>query len=425
MAIKITTRAVEAMEPGDEVYDSEVRGFGVRRQRRDAVYILRKRIRGKARQFSIGIHGSPWTPDTARREARRLLVEIDGGADLAALRAEEKAAPTVSDFCDQYLKDAKAGLVTYRGKPKKTSTLGTDEGRITRHIKPLLGAMKVRDLTRADIERFMRDVASGKTAADEKTGHRGRAIVTGGAGTASRTVSLLGGILSYAVRLGVRPDNPCRGVERFSDGKRNRVLIPEEWKALGEALEIFEAQGGNAKAVAITRLIALTGARRSEIVKLRMKEIDLDKRLLDLEDTKTGRSIRPLGGPARTLLRNLTEKPLHTERLFSDETGEGFYQGYGRCWTKIRTLADLPSDITPHVLRHSFATMAGDLGFSTSTIASLLGHKAANITELYVHRRVDSVLVGAADKVAARIEAMLCGGAEAKVIEFPTGGQGA
>ena len=78
---------------------------------------------------------------------------------------------------------------------------------------PLLGSQRVRDLAQADINRFIRDVADGKTAVVEKTANlRGKAVVTGGPSTAARTAGLLGGILSFAVTEGIRADNPARGV---------------------------------------------------------------------------------------------------------------------------------------------------------------------------------------------------------------------
>src|SRR5262245_7048224 len=64
---------------------------------------------------------------------------------------------------------------TFDGEKKKASTLYIDRGRIERHILPLLGGRRVRDLTTPDILRFMRDVTTGKTADDVKTGFRGRA----------------------------------------------------------------------------------------------------------------------------------------------------------------------------------------------------------------------------------------------------------
>ncbi len=131
--------------------------------------------------------------------------------------------------------------------------------------------------------------------------------------------------------------------------------------------------------------------------------------MIDLEDSKTGRSIRPIGAPARTALKRLLENPLDEEWLFPDEKGKGPYQGLTKAWGSIRKLAKLPAEVTPHTLRHSFATAAGELGYSTSTIAALLGHRAANVTERYVHRRVDRAVIVAADTVSGHIEKLLAG----------------
>ncbi len=67
-------------------------------------------------------------------------------------------------------------------------------------------------------------------------------------------------------------------------------------------------------------------------------------------------------------------------------------------WLKIAKLGDLPADITPHVLRHSLASLAADLGYNEPTIASLLGHKPHSITSRYVH---SADAMSAADAVAS------------------------
>ena len=80
--------------------------------------------------------------------------------------------------------------------------------------------------------------------------------------------------------------------------------------------------------------------------------------------------------------------------------------GYHNTWLDIAARAALPDDVTPHILRHSFASEAGDLGYSELTIAALIGHKAGSITSKYVHT-ADAVLLKAADDVAQRIEQKL------------------
>lgn len=244
-----------------------VSGFGVRRQKSPAVsYFLKYRtVDGRQRWQTIGRHGAPWTPDMARNEAKRLLGEIVAGNDPAAVKQGIKKAATVSELCDEYLAAAEAGrILTRRRAVKKPSTLATDRGRIIRHIKPLLGRMKVATVTALDIEHFRDSVASGETKAVIKTGKRGLARVTGGRGAASRTLGLLGAIFSFAQKRGLRTDNPCRGVERFADGQRQRRLSKAEYETLGSALSSMQPTIWP-MAVAATKFLALTGWRRDEV----------------------------------------------------------------------------------------------------------------------------------------------------------------
>jgi hypothetical protein len=223
------------------VWDVAVPGFGARRQRGDAVsYVLFYRNReGRQRWFTIGRHGgAPWTPDTAREEAKRLLGEVAHKADPAAEKRSRRNAKTVAELCDLYLADAKAGRLLTRRVQKKPSTLAIDAGRIERHIKPLLGRRTVSEVTRDDVEAFMQDVAAGKTAAKVKSGNkRGLARVRGGRGAANRAVGLLGAIFTYAVRARLRSDNPAHGVMRPPDGKRDRRLTEDEYLRLGRGAE--------------------------------------------------------------------------------------------------------------------------------------------------------------------------------------------
>jgi integrase len=397
---RIGLREVRSLKAGQTIWDAAVAGFGARRQRSQSVaYVLFYRTEdGRQRWYTIGRHGSPWTPDTARAEAQRLLGKVKNGSDPAALKHSKRRAATVSELCDLYLADAQTGrLLTRRKVSKKASTLAIDVGRIERHIKPLLGQHKVTAVTREDVDAFMHDVAVGKTAGNSKTAKkRGLARVRGGKGAATRAIGLLGGIFTYAVNHRMRADNPVRGLTRFADGKRDRRLQGEEYADLGNALRKAEDENIWPSAIAVTRFLALTGWRRSEALGLRWSEIDLLRRTATLIDTKTGRSIRPLSNAACDVLRTLTRSG---ELVFPATRGNGPMVGFTKLWTKIRKLGALPSDITAHTLRHSFASLAGDLGCAESTIAALVGHKGRTVTSRYVHA-ADGVLLAAADLVA-------------------------
>jgi integrase len=398
---RIGLKEIRALAPGETVWDAAVSGFGARRQKSTAVgYVLKYRTtEGRQRWLTIGKHGGPWTPDTAREEAKRLLGDVAGGGDPATEKNAKRKSATVKELCDLYWKDAEAGrMLTRRRAPKKASTLITDKGRIERHIKPLLGALKVASVTREDIERFMHAVAEGKTATRAKTTKKhGLANVRGGRGTASRTTGLLGAIFAYAVRHRMRSDNPVRGVMRFADGKRERRLSDSEYKTLGEALRKAETCVWPA-AVAAARFLAMTGWCSGEALGLLWSEVDLGRRTATLVDTKTGRSIRPLSHAACSALSCLSRTG---DLVFPASRGEGRLAGFPKFWAKIAKLGALPAEVTPHVLRHSFASLAADLGYSEPTIAALVGHKGRTITSRYVHA-ADAVLLASADAVADR-----------------------
>lgn len=425
---KLTKRIVDAAEPRGRDYflwDEQVPGFGLRvfgSGKRS--YLVQYRCGGRTRRVTIGLHG-PVTCEEARRRALELLGEVARGGDPAEDRETNRNAITMAELCLAYLKAAERGLILGKGKrPKKPSTISTDRGRITRHIVPLLGRRKVKDITTPDIVRFLRDVAGGKTAVDVKTGPRGRAIVEGGRGTATRTVGLLGGILSYAVSEGIIPANPARGVERYADERREARLLPEHFRALGRALEISTAKGEASAAVTAVRLLALTGCRRGEIEYLRWVEVDFTGRALRLEDTKEGKSIRPLSRPVWEVLDELPQRDRFA--LPGSRPGTA-YTGLPKAWKRVvaRALEAAIADedesairianelqtFTPHVLRHSFASAAHDLGYSEPTIAAIIGHSGGGVTRRYIHT-IDATLLAAANHVAGTIKGWMDGSAE-------------
>jgi integrase len=408
--MKLTKRTLDSVKPKPThdlfLWDDEVPGFGLRIKSSGVrSFIVQYRNgSGVSRRMTLGKFGV-LTPDEARKMAKHTLAEVARGADPAARRAQDRDAMTVRQLCRIYLEAAEKGLILGKGKrPKKASTLYIDRGRIERHIVSLLGSRRVRDLTTPDILRFMRDVTTGKTADDVKTGFRGRAIIEGGAGTASRTVGLLGGILSFAVSEGIIASNPVRGVKRPADNRREIRLTADQYRALGKAVAAADVGGENPSAVLAIRLLALTGCRRGEIERLQWDEVDLSGRCLRFSDSKEGKSIRPLAADAGRLLAKLTNDSRY---VLPGNAPDKPFVGLPKAWPRIVGKANLP-DLTPHGLRHAFASVAVDLGYSEPTIAALLGHGTHSITGRYLHH-LDSALLAAADKVAGEIAAMMAG----------------
>ena len=180
---KLTKRCVDAATPRTSdhfLWDDELPGFGLRVfSSGKRSYLVQYRADGRTRRVTIGLHGV-WTPEEARREARVLLGRIARGENPAEERAFDRKAITVKEQCERYLADAEKGLILGKKRlPKKASTLATDRGRIDRHIIPLLGSRLVKDVTTADVNRFMRGVSTGKTRTSVKTRPRGKAVVRG------------------------------------------------------------------------------------------------------------------------------------------------------------------------------------------------------------------------------------------------------
>ncbi|WP_284946704.1 tyrosine-type recombinase/integrase [Acidisoma cladoniae] len=311
----------------------------------------------------------------------------------------------MAELCDAYIEDAASGrILTRRGVAKKATTIETDRSRISGHIKPLIGALKVPAVSRDDVEAFMYDIAAGKGAGKAKTGKkRGLSNIRGGKGAATRTLGLLGAIFTYAVRNQLRADNPVHGLLRFADGRRERRLSEAEYAALGTALDLAVEAKIWPPAIAAARFLVLTGWRSGEATGLRWDEVDVSRRTARLADTKSGFSIRPLSEDACAILRAQTKAG---DLVFPASRGKGKMSGFPSVWERIIGLGGISAEITPNVLRHSFASLASDLGYSEASIAALVGHKRHSITSRYVHA-ADAILLAAADAVAEKTVSLM------------------
>lgn len=414
--LRLNKRGIDALLPAGRrmiYWDDELSGFGLRIEASGRkTFLIRYRPGGgrnaPKRFMTIGRYGK-LTPEEARVEARKLLSACNLGLDPAADRLRKRKEMSISSLCDLYLD---LGVET-----KKPLTVLGDRGRIERHIKPLIGNKRVSEVTAVDVEKLMKDIASGKSRVDFKTEKlRSRVIVRGGKGAATRVVGLLGGIFSFAQRQCLRADSPCRGVKRYPDGSSERFLTTGEMSVLGEALVMIEDQGANSHAVNIIRLLAMTGARRNEIAGLRWDEVIIDHACLRLKDSKTGAKTIPLGGAAIQLLRNirlLSDSPF----VFPASSGTGHFQGTKRVWQAVRTLAGFP-DLRLHDLRHSFASIGLASGDTLPMIGALLGHSNARTTSRYAHL-ADDPKRSAANRMSGQIADALGVSTENNVVLLP------
>jgi integrase len=406
---KITKRAVDALQSvsGRDVFiwDSELRGFGVRVKPSGVrTFLIQYRnVEGRTRRLVLGQYGA-LTPENARDLAREKLAGVAKGEDPSAERHAVRAGMSVAEVCDWYLDQAEAARILGRNRrPIKASTLEMDRSRIETHIKPLLGSRLVSGLTLKDIEGMQADIAAGKSARGRKKGRGGKS--TGGPGVASRTVGTLRGLLGHAARLNIIGKNPAAGVRQLAVERRQRRLSDDELRQLGQVVRRLAGEGEHPTGLAAIRTMLLSGFRRMEVLGLERPWVSPGEHCVRFPDTKSGAQIRALGRAAISCLESTPGRE-GSQYLFPADWGDGHFIGVVRVLDRVCAKAKLKG-VTPHVLRHTFASVAGDLGFSELTIAGLLGHSARGVTQGYVH--LDTALVVAADRVSARIAELLDG----------------
>jgi integrase len=344
------------------MWDSEVKGFCCRRQFSDAItysVVFRTRT-GLQRWMKVGRHPI-LTPTLARAEAIRILRAVTLGEDPANERYALRSGATMSELLDQYLAAMQSGKIN----GKKFSTIKSDKSRIETHIRPHLGKLKIAAITQDQIESFMNKCSPG---------------------SARRIIAVLSATFSFAIRKGLRADNPCGKIKKPADVRRMRRLSDVEYAQMGKALG-----GATGTAASVIKFLAISGFRSGEALKLKWQELDIERRVVNLEDTKSGRSIRPLSNAAIEIIQS--QRPTN-EYVFGGNKGRPIsdlrYQ-----WDKL----GLDKSVTPHVLRHSYASLSADLGLADHTIARLLGHTQKSITSRYIHREKSAI--EASDLVAA------------------------
>lgn len=411
---KITKRTVEAAcaEESDlYIWDDALKGFGLRvKPTGIRSYIVQYRNQyGRSKRVTLGQHGV-LTAEEARVQARHVLADALRGTDTAEDRQAKRAALTIEQLCDRYLAE-------HAEQHKKASSVQADRRNIRNHIKPQLGKLRVPEITRADIDRFMRQVSEGKTAREDRS-EPGKLIkVKGGTGAANRCLALLSKMLNLAERWSLRPEgsNPCHHVTKYREHPMERFLSAEELARLAATLNDAEANNTESPSViAALRLLLLTGARLSEILTLQWAHVDFERMCLMLPDSKTGSRTIYLPPVALQLLERLRQGQRASQRIATVELGAranpyviaGTKQGrhlvdLQKPWRRIRKAAKL-DDVRIHDLRHSFASVAAASGLSLPVIGALLGHKSSATTARYAHLAADP-LREAASRTATSI----------------------
>lgn len=407
---KLTQRTVDQLLPkdGQDVFawDTQLRGFGVRVKPSGtkSFLIQYRNAEGRTRRCVIGQYGV-LTAKRARALAQTKLASVVDGNDPAEERRAARGDLTISEICDWYLAEAEAGRLLGRNRrPIKASTLAGDRSRIKTHIKPLIGPRVVRHLKLADIEELQADIAAGKSARPKRPGRGGQA--SGGTGSAGRCMTTLRSLLNHARRLGLIESNPANGIRIVASQKLKRHLSTGEVRHLGKVMRWMEDDGEHPTALAAIRALLLTGFRRMEVLGMHKDWINRDGNCIAFPETKSGPQMRVVGDAALTLLDEQSRSSA-SPFVFPADWGDGHFVGIVRVLDRVCQRAGL-SEVTPHTMRHSFASLAASMGFSELTVSGLLGHGSRGVTQRYVH--LDTALIIAADQVAGEMARLLNGG---------------
>ncbi len=439
--LKLTKRAIDQVEPQARrlvVWDTELAGFGLRVEPSGAkAYIVRYRAGGGGRNapqryMTIG-RPEALTPDEARRKAKETLGAVMVGEDPADRLAVARKEMTVAELCDRFFCEA-IHLPTRRGEPMKRNTVACGLSMVRSHIVPLLGTKRLSSVTSQDVERFLVDVAAGRTRPPSApTGRRDERRPRGGKGAATHAVRWLSAIFGHARKVGLVKVNPCLGVSKFASRKIERFLSTDELDRLGAAMREAETTGIawepdptkktkhapkaenrlvklDAGAVAAIRLLLLTGARCGEILGLKWEWVDLERGILFLPDSKTGKKAIILNGPAMAVLEGLARVGPFVIPGADPATPRIDLK---KPWATLCRRAGLVG-VRIHDLRHTHASFGVSAGFGLPIVGKLLGHTQPQTTARYAHLDADPVR-RASDAIGKTLSDALDGRSRARV----------
>ncbi len=412
-----------------DVFDTEQDGLYVRLSPAGSrVFYLRywSRTLRKARRIRLGAF-----PDLsvkqARAQARKHAGDVAGDVDPLTTRdakreatvlaqREAAAALTVDGLTKLYLTHAEGRIRA------STAALYRTLHRV--HITEPLGALRADAVTVADVAALHRRMIDTKTAANQVR-------------------RLLSTLYRYAEKQHLIPrgTNPAADVAPYPEEAAERYLRDDELAAALRALDRAERDGippapvrqrsherrnkgrrigdaakakhrpksadrpvrANPTAVAALRLLILTGARKQEVLRLRWREIDLAQGLLQLDDTKTGASVRPLSPEAIAVLK-AQPRIVGSPWVFpSVRDPRKPLSDVARLWAAVCHAAGL-EHVRVHDIRHTAASLMLQAGATLPEVGKAIGHASARATERYA-KMDDRGAKSAATKLGAIVTA--------------------
>jgi integrase len=389
------------------LWDDKVKGFGIAAFKSGAkVYIVQYRADGATRRFKIAKHGV-LTAEQAREKATAFLGEIATGADPAGERRAIRQAPTLAEIAPLFVKHVRA-----RRRP---STADSYDLALKLHVLPKLGKRRITEIRPVDLEKLHAEMVDRPAQAN-------------------RTLAIVSSLWSWAEkrRMVAAGRNPARGVEKAEVDRRERFLTETELKRIGEVMARAEADGlpyavdesgPNAKhapkpekrvrkldpfALAALRLLLLTGARLREVLHAKWDWVDIERGMIFLPTSKTGRKTVYLSQAAVELIQGLP-RVAGNPYLFPGEKEGKPRADLKKPWAAVCGAAGIEG-VRLHDLRHSFASFGAGESLGLPIIGKLLGHTQTSTTARYSHLDADP-MKRAANLIGEKITRALQGGA--------------
>ncbi|REJ76751.1 MAG: DUF4102 domain-containing protein [Acidobacteria bacterium] len=404
---KITKTAVDKLEPTiredgsrapNRLWDTDVTGFGCLATKAGTKsFIFQYRLKGQARgtapkRITIGKFGDV-TPDQARAIARDLLLDVRGGKDPKEKWGGQQNR-TVADLASHYLEEH----LPRRKKVPRPATIRNYRILVERHLLPALGGRQVADIERQDIERLHLSM--------RETPYQ-----------ANRMLSSARQLFVHAERLGWRPNNsnPVNAIEKYPEERRGAkkevMLTPEQMRLLLRAIEDFRGDEGDPYAAAAIEFVFWTGWRINEVLALRWDDVDVERSVARLRETKTSEEeYRVLPAEASAVLLKVARSAV-SPHVFVGRDGRAALTTVKRPWERIRKLADLDGleglgPLRLHDLRHNTVSWDVSRGTSLEMAGKAVGHRSRQATEVYAHFAPDALRRSANERAAAMRKAI-------------------
>jgi integrase len=374
----ITKRTVDEAAPGTRagkavdafLWDDKLKGFGLKVTPAGAkVYLCQYRTGGRGtptKRVTIGRHGSPWTPDQARRKAMAIIGAVaegkDPAAEKAAKRKSEAEPETFAIMAERFLAHGR----TKRGGRELRQATKDEYRRALLDYAADLAGRPLRSIRRRDIAGLIDTVAAER-----------------GTTSAMRTRAALSRFFGWAMARDDEITNPVAGTEGYATARRQRVLSDDELRA------IWQATAAPIDFNLIVRLCLWTGARRSEPGDMAGSE--LQGALWTVPGSRT-KNHRPLALPLpRQAVAALDAWPRieGRDKLFGRQGAPGKpdtgFQGWSRAKERLDAKLGFAEPWDLHDLRRSVETRMAALGVRKEIVNRTLNHAMGPITETYDH----------------------------------------